>query len=337
MELTLSPTLDNGVIQLWLFYTKGKKMSSPAGGKGGRLFPEIGIQYLRYHPWGWEGGLILRSVDTWLDRFSYKHPNLGIPRLMLYVVVGNLIVFFFDQVSSGTFSAMLMFLSGPILHGEVWRLITFIFVPLAGNPVSLALFLYCYYFIGTSLEREWGPAKFTLFYFTGVFFNIVVGFITGFASMDYVNMSMFFAFATLYPDTQFLLFFFLPVKAKWLAWLDAAWFLWEIFQIGQSGAYLAMLLPVVAILNYFLFFWSDIRTYVGGNIARSRYQNSRQVVNFKAAQRKARETKGYLHKCAVCGKTDADDPNMEFRYCSKCEGYHCYCMDHINDHVHVTH
>lgn len=279
----------------------------------------------------------MRAVDSWLDRFAYKHPRLGIPNLMLYIVIGNLIVFFFDQFSSGTFSAMLMFLAPNILQGEVWRLVTFIFVPMSGNVIALALSLYFYYFIGVTLEREWGTAKFTLFYLIGVVFNIAVGFAAGFATMHYVNMSMFFAFATLYPDMQFLLFFFLPVKAKWLAWLDAAWFLWEILQMGMEGMYLWMLLPVVAILNYFLFFWSDIRTYVGGNIARSRHQSSKQTINFKAAQKKAKETKGYMHKCAVCGKTDADDPNMEFRYCSKCDGYYCYCMDHINDHVHVTH
>lgn len=279
----------------------------------------------------------MRAVDSWLDRFAYKHPRLGIPNLMLYIVIGNLVVFFFDQFSSGTFSAMLMFLAPNILRGEAWRLITFIFVPLSGNVIALALSLYFYYFIGVTLEREWGTAKFTLFYLMGVVFNIAVGFAAGFTTMHYVNLSMFFAFATLYPDMQFLLFFFLPVKAKWLGWLDAAWFLWDMLQMGMAGMYLQMLLPVVAILNYFLFFWSDIRSYVGGNIARSRHQSSKQTINFKAAQKKAKETKGYIHKCAVCGKTDADDPNMEFRYCSKCDGYYCYCMDHINNHTHVTH
>ena len=277
----------------------------------------------------------MRSVDSWLDRFAYKHPRLGIPRLMLYMVIGNLIVFFFDQFSRGTFSAMLAFFPSLILKGQIWRLVTFIFVPMSQNIFFLALSLYCYYFIGSSLEREWGSAKFTLFYLVGILANIAVGFVAGYATMSYVNFSLFFAFATLYPDTQFLLFFFLPVKAKWLAWLDAAFFLWEMFQFGMAGAYFYMLLPAVAILNYFLFFWSDIRSYLLRNIRRSKHQNSKQVIDFKAAQRKAKETHGYLHKCAVCGKTDADDPTMEFRYCSKCDGYYCYCMDHINDHVHV--
>ncbi len=279
--------------------------------------------------------MTLRSVDTWLDRFAYKHPKLGIPRLMLYIVLGNLVVFFFDQFSSLTFSQLLAFSASDILKGEVWRLVTFVFVPPQHNLVLLALELYFIYFIGSSLEREWGAPKFTLFYLVGILANILVGFAAGASTMYYVNLSMFFAFATLYPDMQFLLFFFLPVKAKWLAWADAALFLWEMIGMAAGGFYLSMLLPVVAILNYFLFFWSDIRRYVGGNIRRAKHQHSKQTIDFKAAQKKAKETRGYMHKCAVCGKTDSDDPSMEFRYCSKCDGYYCYCMDHINDHVHI--
>lgn len=277
-----------------------------------------------------------RSVDSWLDRFAYKHPGLGIPRLMLYIVIGNLLVFIFDLFSSGTFSAMLAFSRAAILHGQVWRLITFVLVPAySGGVLFFALFLYFYYFIGTALEREWGSTKFTLFYFCGVVFNILVGFLAGTTSMQYVNLSMFFAFATLYPDMQFLLFFIIPIKVKWLAWLDAALFVLDMVMMALAGEYFFMLLPVVAILNYFLFFYSTIRDLLGRGRAKAQHQRSQTVVNFREAQRKAKETKGYMHKCAVCGKTDADDPNMEFRYCSQCDGYFCYCMDHIHNHVHV--
>ncbi len=154
--------------------------------------------------------------------------------------------------------------------------------------------------------------------------------------MHYVNLSMFFAFATLYPEMQFLVFFIVPVKVKWLAWLDAALFVLDMAEMALAGAWLLMLLPVVAILNYFLFFYSPIKEMLTRNRRRARHQQSRAAVNFRSAQKKARETKGYMHKCSVCGKTEADDPNMEFRSCCKCQGYHCYSMDHINDHVHVT-
>ena len=281
----------------------------------------------------------MRAVDSWLDRFAAKHPRLGIPRLMLYIVIGNVIVLFFDLFSGGTFSLMLDFFSALILQGQVWRLITFIFVPAYAvsqyNLILVAITLYFYYFIGSVLEREWGSTKFTLFYFMGVLFNIAVGFVAGMASMHYVNLSMFFAFATLFPEMRFLLLF-IPVKVKWLAWLDAALFVVDILLMALEGEYFLMLLPVVAILNYFLFFYSPIMELLGRNRRRAQHQKSQAAINFRAAQKKAKETKGYMHKCTVCGRTDTDNPGLEFRYCSKCEGYHCYCMDHINDHVHVT-
>lgn len=279
----------------------------------------------------------MRAVDSWLDRYARKHPRLGIPRLMLYIVIGTVIVFFFDLFSSGTFSAMLCFSRALILRGQLWRLITFIFVPMVSPQyiLSFALSLYFSYFLGTMLEREWGSAKFTLFYFSGVLFNILVGFVTGYATMQYVNLSILLAFATLYPDLQFLLFFILPIKVKWLAWLDLAIIALDMIEMALAGMWLLMLLPVVALLNYILFFWSELWGFVGRKGRQTKHRHSRQTVNFKAAQKKAQETRGYMHKCAVCGKTDADDPTMEFRYCSKCDGYYCYCMDHINTHVHV--
>ena len=142
----------------------------------------------------------------------------------------------------------------------------------------LVISLYFYYMIGSVLEREWGTAKFNVFYGLGVLLNIVVGFVLyavsasaypagllGYlvtADMTYVNMSLFFAFATLYPDMRVLLFFIIPIKIKWLAWIDAALFAWSILSslFGVFTAGLAALpgvvLPLVAILNYFIFFWT---------------------------------------------------------------------------------
>ena len=275
----------------------------------------------------------MKFLSQWVDRFCAKHRRFGIPNLMLYIVIGNAIVYLMDQFSRGTFSWLLYFDRSAILHGQIWRLITFIFVPeSSGNLLFFALFLYFSYFIGSSLEREWGTGKFTMFYLIGAVLNIMFGLIAGYASMSYVNLSLFFAFATLYPDLQFLLFFIIPVKAKWLAWFDAALFALAVasslFQLNFLGA----LLPLVAILNYFIFFWDDI-VYV---IKRNRRSTSRKTVNFRQSVNQVKQQKGYLHKCAVCGRTDTDYPDLEFRYCSKCKGYYCYCMDHINNHVHIT-
>ena len=273
----------------------------------------------------------MRSLDSWLTRFCYKHPRLSIPNLMKYVVIGTVVVYLLDMFSQGTASVLLAFFPSLILRGQVWRLLSFIFIPMDSNPVLLALSLYFYWMIGSALEQEWGSVKFTLFYFMGAILNALLGFLTGYATMHYVNLSMFFAFATLYPNARFMLFFIIPVKAKWLAWFDAALFAFGIISYLAGGHYLFALIPLIAILNYFLFFSQQfVRLF-----HRFKHQSSKQTINFKKAQRKARETKGYLHKCAVCGITDADDPNMEFRYCSKCNGYYCYCMNHINSHVHI--
>ena len=123
-----------------------------------------------------------------------------------------------------------------------------------------------------------------------------------------------------HPDTRFLLFFFLPVKVKWLAWINAVIFLLAVVQNLLAGAILGALLPVIAILNFLIFFWSRITDEISYRRGQSRHQTSHQTIQFKSAvrqQRKKEEARGYRHKCTVCGRTDADHPELEFRYCSR--------------------
>ena len=284
----------------------------------------------------------MRSIETMLDRFCRKHPRFGIPNLMTIVALGTALVYLLDQFGRGmSLSSILALFPALVLRGEIWRLVTFVFVPMSGG-VLLLLELYFYWFVGSALEREWGTAKFSLFYLSGVVLNILFGFLsllTGnpavLVTMRYVNLSLFFAFATLYPNLQVLLFFVIPIKVKWLAWVDAALFAWSVLSSLLALDLAGAILPLVAILNYFLFFASDLRNTLGYARRRVQHQTSRQTINFKKATRQAQQQKGYIHKCAVCGKTDTDYPDMEFRYCSKCNGYYCYCMNHINNHVHI--
>ena len=283
------------------------------------------------------------NQSTWLDRFCAKHPRFGIPNLMLYIVIGNVVVYLLDLFSRGTFSSLLAFVPAYIFQGQVWRVLTFILIPMdSSNLFFLALTCYFYYWIGSLLEREWGAVKFTVYYMMGVLFNVVFGLIAGifapysYISIYYVNMSLFFAFATLYPDMQVLLFFIIPIKVKWMAWVDAAYFaLMSLSALLVDHSVVGFLVPIVAVLNYVIMFWPEISYRIG----RAKRKADPTVINFKRAQKqaqkKAQETGGYTHKCAVCGITDQDDPNMEFRYCSKCDGYYCYCMNHINNHVHI--
>lgn len=290
-------------------------------------------------------------IQRWLDRFCYKHPRFGIPNLMLVVVIGNVLVWLLDQFSQGfSLSSALCFAPYYIIHkGEIWRLLTFIFVPTTSNLFFLAISLYFYYWIGSILERQWGVTKFTVFYLLGVVLNIIAGFLVYLfiplpvetATMHYVNLSMFFSFATLYGEMQVLLFFVIPIKVKWLAWLDAALFAYDIIynlvQLPTVGmfALAGIVAPIVAILNYLIFFWDDLMASLGRVKRQTAHRHSRQTVNFKQATKHAQQTKGYIHKCAVCGKTDTDYPDEEFRYCSKCNGYYCYCSEHIHNHVHI--
>lgn len=276
-------------------------------------------------------------IENKIDRFCREHPNFGIPNLMLYIAIANAAIGLIDSFSMSevTLSSILFFYRPYILQGQIWRIFTFVLLPQSGNLFLLLLSAYFYYWIGSTLEREWGTARFTLFYASGILFNIIFGFIFGYADMHYINLSMFFSFAFLFPDMQVLVMFFLPVKMKWLAWIDAILFAWDVVASLISRNFLGALLPIVAILNFFIFFWGDIIERINYRKQRFQHQHSAQTINFKKATKSVYQEKGYLHKCAVCGKTDTDYPDMEFRYCSKCNGSYCYCEEHINNHAHI--
>lgn len=291
----------------------------------------------------------MKKLSNAIDRFCYAHPGFGIPGLMRYIVIGNVLVYLLTVFGSYEAVSFLIFDWNAILRGELWRLVTFLFFPgysSLRDAIWLVLFLYLYFMIGTTLEREWGTAKFSLYYLMGVGLTALTGIITGIlfhgaviAGADYVNLSMFFAFAILYPDTRFLLFFFIPVKVKWLAWVDAALFALAVLRSLLAGSITGALLPIIAILNFLLFFWTRITDELSYRRGRAQHQRSHQTIQFKAAareQRKKEEARGYRHKCEVCGRTDTEFPDLEFRYCSRCEGYHCFCQDHIFNHTHFT-
>lgn len=273
-----------------------------------------------------------------IDLFCYKHPRFGIPNLMLYVVIGNAIIWLFGMMdTTNILINALCFSPYHILHGQIWRLVTFALIPNSSGFFALIMF-YFYYMIGSTLEQQWGTPKFNIYFFSGMLLTVVYGFILYFitgvsyaVNAEYIYLSMFFSFATLYPDMQVLLFFFIPIKMKWLAIVDAAFFVLEVISLRFP----LNLLPVVAVLNYLIFCGGWLFDYFRPARAKQR----KNTVNFKNEVRRInREQKNrpYTRKCSVCGRTDTDYPDLEFRYCSKCAGYHCFCMDHINNHVHFT-
>jgi len=296
----------------------------------------------------------LKAISRAIDRFCLKNRRFGIPRLMMYIVLISGVVYIIDQMdTTGMLTYFLAFQPGLIMRGEVWRLITWLFIPLDNNIILEAIVLYFYFFIGSTLEREWGTSKFTVYYILGVLINIIYGFVvwillnmpgsgmslqlilfslTG-ITPTYLNFSLFFAFAVLFPDQQIRLYFVIPIKIKWVALINAGFFAYSIITSTIQGLYAAALLPIVSLLNFFLVCGYDLICMLRPVAARS----SPQAINFKKAAKKASreyDDRHYHHKCAVCGKTDADNPELEFRYCSRCNGYHCFCIEHINNHIH---
>jgi len=287
----------------------------------------------------------MRALSRWLSRFSYNHPNFSIPGLMKYIAAGNVLVYLLTLLSKGTFVNLLTFVPARIFHGEIWRLVTFVFVPIDFSPISLLLSVILYYYLGSQLENVWGSARFTVYYLFGVLLTILGGLLTylspalrgfGTANMYYVNLTLLLAFATLYPDLQFMLFYIIPIKAKWLAWFDVALLVFDIFSHIGSGHFLLALIPILAIFNYLIFFWDDLMDAVGRGKAAAKHRSvaHHRTIDLNTA-RKQMEKQGYIHKCSVCGITDTDHPNMEFRYCSRCNGYYCYCEEHISNHTHI--
>lgn len=289
----------------------------------------------------------MKKLYDGVQRFCAAHPRFGIPNLMRVIVIGNVAVYvlmLLTQANDANALSFLTFNLNALLHGEVWRLVTFVFVPAYSSPFALLISLYFYYWIGSTLERQWGTAKFNLYYISGALLTVLgvvlASLITGnpyltAAGTGYVNLSMFFAFAFLFPDTTVLLFFILPVKMKWLAYLDGALFAFDIIKAIGAHNWAGVVLPIVALLNFAVFIWPEVH-YLK---ERAKYQNSRKTVQFRQAQQqqaKQAQQQGYRHKCAVCGRTDTNYPDLQFRYCSKCVGYHCFCQDHIFNHVHFT-
>ena len=276
------------------------------------------------------------------ERFCFQNRNKGIPNLMLYICSGNAIVYILSEIA-GNYSLYLnlCFSRELILQGQLWRLLTYPLTMMSSNIVFMLIMLLCYYSLGRAVENIWGTFRFNLFYLSGVIlmdaFCMLFG---GFASVNNLNMSLLLAYATLYPSAQFLMFFIIPVKA----WALALFYIViTLLDVVTSGT----LFPLIALGNYFLFFGKDVLNVIpmawranGRRLFRKNKQKGvPKVIPFpNAGSYEATVTKPkapYTHRCTVCGRTDVEHPNLEFRYCSRCNGYYCYCEDHISNHTHI--
>ncbi len=288
---------------------------------------------------------------NWIDRLERRFGRYAIPNLMRYVIVLYALGFVLNLVNPSFYYQYLCLDAGAILHGQIWRIVTFIIEPPSTSLIWIIFALILYYFIGENLEAVWGAFRFNLYFFSGMLLHVIASILvyvifgmTLPLGTTYLNLSLFLVYAALYPDAQFRLYFFIPIKAKWLGLLDGAYFAWGVLQAflpsyGGDAIYgiyyrANALAAVVSILNFVIFFLGS-RT---GRRFSPRQQKRRR--DFKKSVKQGQQQtmhygNGAKHRCAVCGRTELDDPNLEFRYCSKCKGNYEYCQDHLFTHTHV--
>lgn len=290
-----------------------------------------------------------------IQQLERKFGKYAIPNLMKYVIVLYAVGLLVYTASPMAYVFLGLDID-MVLKGQVWRLVTFL-IPFNTIENIFFVFLkaYIFYMIGNALENAWGSFKLNLYFFTAVIFNIIAAFIIYWifgvnilgnvmmiiaSPLDLIYSSMFFAFAAMYPNTQFLLYFIIPVKVKYLAWINGALYLYNIYKFVISRFYFGIIPIVVSLANFLIFFLAT-RNY--------RRISPRELERRARFRRQMNEGMGYdnvtefrgknvitRHKCAVCGRTELDDDDLEFRFCSKCDGNYEYCMEHLFTHEHVS-
>ena len=299
----------------------------------------------------------MKELRRNFERFCYKNRDKGIPNLMLYIAIGNAIVLILSMFNGGNvLYSLLCFDKAAILKGQVWRLVSYVFTQSSDSFLGL-IFLYFFYMLGRNVEQSMGTFRFNLYYLSGVLLMDVFAMLfcplipeSGITEAQYamlattlpvyynmayyLHLSLLLTFATLYPDSQFLVLFIIPVKGWIIAVIYLLLTFAEIFNLSFPVFYFPHnLFPLVAVANYLLFMGSNVKNvfpFLQG-IRRKKPQKKTGTIPFAPKQ----EARDFTHRCRICGRTDATNPELEFRYCSRCNGYHCYCQDHINNHTHV--
>jgi len=249
-----------------------------------------------------------------LDKLERRIGFIAIPGLIRAVVTLNVLVFILVYLNKG-FDSYLALDIARIRAGEVWRLVTYIFVPQMSHPLLVLIALWFLWFIGDGLERAWGPFRLTLYFLVGMIGTTVAALLS---SSQFSNQmlftTLFFAFAHFYPEEVIYVFFILPLKIKWIAWAYAAFLLLAF--VTQSNSYRMAL--IAALSNYLIFFGPEVIQQV-----RHRKEVAGRRKRFEIQSRSDEEP---LHKCATCGATELSDSNLEFRVASDGEEY---CLPHL--------
>lgn len=284
-----------------------------------------------------------------MSKFEKKFGKYAIPNVTLVLIICYIIGYVI-QLLNPNFIFFLTLDPYRILHGEVWRLVSWLLIPPStlslSNPFDflfVAIMLHFYYNLGTALERTWGVYRYNLYLFAGIFITILAAFLylgcvyllgvspatveffvsTRSFSTVYINLSIFLAFAATYPDVQVLFMMIIPVKMKWMAILDLIVLVYDLL----TGVLAVKFVVAAALINFGVFYLTT------RNLFRMSPKQMKRRAEFKSEVKKSAAIT--RHKCAICGRTEESDPGLEFRYCSKCNGNYEYCQEHLFTHEHV--
>ena len=212
--------------------------------------------------------------ETWLDKLDRKFGRHAIPNLMTILTVCTVAAWVLDYImyfqTGMSFSSFLVFSRDLIFQGQDWRVLTFLFIPPQGNVILSAFMLYFYWMIGSALEREWGDFKFNLYYLFGFLGAIIAGMLTGYTTGEYINLSLFLAFAILNPNYPVRLFFLIPIPVKFLAIVDGLYLIWRIIQESWPGR----VAIAFSLLNLLLFFGGSLFRRIKNLRRQKEYQDS---------------------------------------------------------------
>ncbi|MGN0131401.1 MAG: hypothetical protein ACI4AA_03050 [Lachnospiraceae bacterium] len=298
----------------------------------------------------------------WFYKMEQKYGKYAIKNLTWYLIICYAIGYVLEisagmgnTVTANLLSYMTLDIHA-VLHGQIWRLVTWLLIPPGSFDIFTLVMLYCYFNIGNLLERTWGTFKYNVFMFSGVIFTVIGAFllygilavvcsgmpggmeeslavmsnaISYMFSTYYVSMSIFLAFAITYPDAQMLFMFVIPIKTKVLGVIYVLLMIYEICMAFSQFWLYGLATAVVigfSLLNVLLFFIVTRKSFRTPTQMKRQKDFQRHVVKMKKVTR---------HKCAICGRTEETDPDEQFRFCSKCEGSYEYCSKHIYTHTHI--
>lgn len=276
---------------------------------------------------------------NFLNKMERKFGRYAIRHLTLYIIIIYIVGYLLQRLMPNLFFYLTLDPYFIIHHGQVWRLVSWLLIPPNALSIWTVIMLFFYYSIGSSLENVWGAFRYNVYIFFGIFMTIIGSFLLyfvsggksalemgGYYSTYYICLSLFLGYALSFPDMQVLLYFFIPIKMKWMAIFYVVVNAIDFVQRGWVTR-ISILFSLASVIIYF-FATRNLQRYNPREVQRKR--------EFKKAMSRGQSSQGVTtHKCAICGRTEKDDPNLEFRFCSKCNGNYEYCQDHLFTHEHI--